>query len=115
MPGPSRRRRAGGLPADPASVRPVPDRPTGPLVRHGHTAYNAAAADSAERIRGWIDIPLTAQGRREAQQVAQDVCRYPVTRIITSDLQRAAYTAHQIARACQPTPTLNASRSLRPW
>jgi 2,3-bisphosphoglycerate-dependent phosphoglycerate mutase len=66
------------------------------LVRHGRTDWN-----DQKRIQGLSDIPLNERGIRQAQQVAHLLAseeKY-VSAIYASDLQRAADTAREIAKA----------------
>jgi broad specificity phosphatase PhoE len=81
------------------------------LVRHGKTALNSL--DSAERLRGWMDVPLDEQGLREAEETAQRLVAYPVDHIYSSDLYRARQTAEAVAKATL-APILHTS-DLRPW
>lgn len=59
------------------------------LVRHGQSEWNAA-----NRFTGWVDVPLTEKGRKEA---AEGACRLAaegvhVDRAYTSQLRRAIET-----------------------
>jgi alpha-ribazole phosphatase len=81
------------------------------LVRHGKTVLNSL--DSAERLRGWMDIPLDEQGLREAEETAQRLSQYPVTHIYSSDLYRAQQTANAVVKATM-APIVHTS-DLRPW
>ncbi len=81
------------------------------LVRHGKTMLNSL--DDAERLRGWLDVPLDAQGLQEAIQTAQHVARYSVEAIYTSDLYRARQTAAALVQATK-APLLH-TYVLRPW
>lgn len=90
------------------------------LVRHGETAFNkksghGASADVGERIRGWKDIPLDAQGRADANRIAESLKRSheSIERIYSSPLSRAADTARRIAKVCSAPLVL--SPELRPW
>lgn len=80
------------------------------LVRHGHTAFNS---DSGERIRGWIDLPLTDRGEDAASEAAKVLHGEPITQIFSSDLQRAAVTAKYLAETSGAVLTL--TDRLRPW
>lgn len=81
------------------------------LVRHGPTAYNTTGA--SERIRGWLDLPLTAAGQQVAEDTAAQLARYPVTHVYSTDLQRGVATARALA-ALTGVP-LTEHRQLRPW
>jgi broad specificity phosphatase PhoE len=81
------------------------------LVRHGKTVLNSH--DDAERLRGWMDVPLDEQGLREAEEIAQRLAEYPVARIYSSDLLRARKTAEAVERATGTAVTHTAD--LRPW
>ena len=85
------------------------------LIRHGKTALNKGpgTADSKDRIRGWLDVPLDAEGRKEAKRLGREAPRMHLARVYTSDLQRAAEVAGQMAdHAGVP---MEASRAFRPW
>jgi broad specificity phosphatase PhoE len=81
------------------------------LVRHGKTVLNSL--DSAERLRGWMDVALDEQGLREAEETAQRLAQHPVDHIYSSDLYRARQTADAAAKATL-APILHTS-DLRPW
>ncbi|SHI14561.1 histidine phosphatase family protein [Pollutimonas bauzanensis] len=62
------------------------------LVRHGETQWNAS-----RRLQGWLDIPLSSVGIRQAEQLA-DYLRSPsfdaaIDAVVSSDLSRAFETA----------------------
>lgn len=93
-----------------------PSKLTQPLVilaRHGQTDYNSKAAGSAERLRGWKDIPLNDAGRQEAKRLAAELSSYPITTVISSDLSRAFDTAKAVAKP-HNLPVIPAT-ALRPW
>ncbi|MGA2374502.1 MAG: histidine phosphatase family protein [Candidatus Sulfotelmatobacter sp.] len=81
------------------------------LVRHGKTVLNSL--DSAERLRGWLDVPLDEQGLREAEETAQRLSQHPVAHIYSSDLYRAQQTANAVVKATL-APIVHTS-DLRPW
>jgi alpha-ribazole phosphatase len=62
------------------------------LVRHGATEWN-----ETKRAQGQADVPLSARGRREAEEVADELADLPVTGVYASDLERAIETARPIA------------------
>ncbi|MDO8651456.1 MAG: histidine phosphatase family protein [Undibacterium sp.] len=63
------------------------------LIRHGETAWNAL-----RKLQGHLDIPLNAEGTRQAKALAAALQNEKLDAIISSDLQRAVQTAGEIAR-----------------
>lgn len=63
------------------------------LVRHGQTDWNLEG-----RYQGHADIPLNAEGLRQARQLAEKLSGEAFAAIYCSDLQRARVTA-EIAAA----------------
>jgi 2,3-bisphosphoglycerate-dependent phosphoglycerate mutase len=66
----------------------------GPLVllRHGESTANVT-----ERFAGWLDVPLTRRGIREAHGAGRSLASFRPTEIHTSMLGRAINTAHLAA------------------
>lgn len=66
------------------------------FVRHGATHANTAGL----RCGGDLDLPMTALGHEQAEQIAARVAELepPVNLIVTSDLRRTRETAAVIAR-----------------
>ena len=64
-------------------------------IRHGETAWNVDT-----RIQGHLDIPLSANGRWQAERLADALQDEPITAIYASDLTRAWETAQYVARVC---------------
>ncbi len=62
------------------------------LVRHGRTEWNAG-----RRFQGHSDIPLSAEGRAQAQALADVLRERRFARAYASDLGRAMETARAIA------------------
>lgn len=62
------------------------------IVRHGETDWNAES-----RVQGHEDIPLNAEGRRQAAHAAEALAAEPVAAVYSSDLARAAQTARALA------------------
>lgn len=60
--------------------------------RHGETTYNAAG-----KWQGQFDAPLSDRGREQAAVAAKSLAAYDVSRIVASDLSRAADTAQALA------------------
>jgi probable phosphoglycerate mutase len=76
------------------------------LVRHGQSEHHVRGITG-----GWTDLPLTAEGRRQAQATADRLrAMLPDTTVAlhTSDLQRAMQTADRIARALGVDPVPSA-------
>lgn len=63
------------------------------LIRHGETVGNAA------RIVQLPDAPLSPRGVAQAERLARRLAAEGVARIVSSDLARAATTAHALQRA----------------
>lgn len=64
------------------------------LVRHGETDHNASGL-----AMGHLDSPLNERGHRQARQTSEFLRRYPIERILSSDLSRALDTAAPLAAA----------------
>ena len=63
------------------------------LLRHGRTAFNLEG-----RFQGRMDVPLDDVGQWQAEQAAKAIHgAYRVTRVVSSDLSRAAATAAAFA------------------
>lgn len=83
------------------------------VVRHGATALNNDDV-SVDRIRGWKDIPLSDEGRQEAEHLAGDLITKHIDIIVASDLERARETADIISRITG-VPVREVSKEFRPW
>ncbi len=57
------------------------------LVRHGQSAWNLE-----NRFTGWIDVPLSENGVKEAEKAAEKLLPYRFDVAFTSALQRAQHT-----------------------
>ncbi len=57
------------------------------LVRHGESRWNLT-----NRFTGWVDVPLSEKGIREAERVAAHCRKYAYAAAYTSDLSRAQET-----------------------
>lgn len=62
------------------------------LVRHGVTSWN-----ERNRFQGWSDVPLSAQGRRQAIRLKRALNGEAVAAVYSSDLSRAFETACAVA------------------
>lgn len=66
------------------------------VVRHGQTADNVEM-----RYLGRRDEPLTATGRKQADQTAAALSAFPIQAVYTSPLIRTADTAARIQERCR--------------
>lgn len=83
------------------------------IVRHGMTMMNNDTDTSADRIRGWIDVPLVEEGREEARRAGAKLKGKDIAAIVSSDLSRARETAEIIGGIIDVIPTF--TKKLRPW
>lgn len=61
-------------------------------LRHGETDWNAEL-----RLQGQLDVPLNANGRRQAERLAEALADAGIEVLIASDLARARETAAPLA------------------
>lgn len=71
------------------------------IIRHGETDWNLEGKIQG----GGFDIPLNANGRIQAQMVAQELQDLPISLVASSHLQRASETADIILAALQQQRT----------
>lgn len=86
------------------------------LVRHGETAYNAKGKMglSAEKIRGWLDVPLDANGVQQAHETARDLTKeHQIQHVYASPLERAFVTGKMIA--VRARCAIEKDEALKPW
>ncbi len=57
------------------------------LVRHGQSQWNLE-----NRFTGWVDVPLSEQGRQEARRAGEQLKGVKFDKAYTSDLRRAQET-----------------------
>lgn len=81
-------------------TNPTRGRPRLILVRHGETDYNKGAGphSSVERVRGMIDVPLDAQGKRQAYAIGEHLEGEGIGRVYASPMQRSRLTAEELAQ-----------------
>ncbi len=72
------------------------------LVRHGQTDWNVA-----KRYTGQTDVPLAAEGHRQAVRLGNYLSGLRVDAFFCSDLRRAQQTAQAIAVRCGVTASLD--------
>ena len=73
------------------------------LVRHAETDWN-----KERRFQGHLDVPLSSIGIEQAEALANwfTAIGLPIAALYTSDLSRAAQTAHAIANSIGVSPVL---------
>jgi broad specificity phosphatase PhoE len=82
------------------------------IIRHGHTGLNIPGKE--ERLRGWLDIPLDAEGQNESAETAEWIGgNFQLDAIYCSDLRRARQSAEFLRR--RTNVPLTATDELRPW
>lgn len=81
-------------------------------VRHGKTSHNLGGSE--EKLRGWLPLPLTEEGRAQADATGKALkgMNRPAT-FASSDLPRAMESAHIIGKhiGMDPTP----DPAIRDW
>ena len=82
------------------------------MLRHGETAWNTG--DSQERIRGWMDVPLSRDGMHAAEEAAVALAPLPIQHLYSSDMRRAADTATLWSHRAQNV-LMTLHSDLRPW
>lgn len=82
------------------------------VIRHGATAYNAESGGT-DRIRGWKNIPLSDEGRKQVRELAEKLKDTGIKYIVASDLERARETAEAVAT--KTGAMLVFTKKFRPW
>lgn len=73
------------------------------IIRHGETDWNKRGI-----LQGWLDVPINAQGREQAQQMALGLYEAGIDVVWSSPLARALETAKIVATTLQiPQPSVN--------
>ncbi len=65
------------------------------VLRHGETTYNAQ-----RRWQGQLDVPLSDRGLEQAAGAGVALKAYGPSRVVASDLSRAALTGERVAESC---------------
>ncbi len=78
------------------------------IARHGETDNNVA-----QRLSGWIDSPLTANGLKPTEKVIKKLANVHIDEIYSSDAGRAFITAYVIARQLNFTKEIQRLSGLR--
>ena len=78
------------------------------VARHGEVAANRE-----KRFRGWKDLPLDENGRKQADELAGHLKKIPLTEAHSSDLSRAGDTAKTVAKP--HGLSVQQHKEFRPW
>jgi broad specificity phosphatase PhoE len=81
------------------------------LMRHGRTAMDMGA----NRSDGWLDMPLTDEGRVKLIPAQQLLKTAPLTRIHAADLKRTKETAEIIQSGTLTRPEVVETPEARTW
>ena len=81
------------------------------ILRHGATELNDP---DDERVRGWSQVPLSEDGKKQAREAAAALKKDPPDAIFTSDLPRAKETAEIVAKELGGLSVTEIGQ-LRPW
>ena len=92
------------------------------IVRHGVTNWDSSSRgprveghqQPSERVTGWLDLPLRAEGVQEVLRTSKALQQYPIDFIATSPLQRAMVTARAVQRL-HPRVPLHPYDQLKAW
>ena len=82
------------------------------LVRHGKTQMNNPDPEK-DRIRGWKDVPLSAEGHVEAKRLGEMLKDVKPTHVYSSNLERTEDTANAIAQ--HSGRKVESDVCMRPW
>lgn len=83
------------------------------IVRHARTAMNE---DGHERLRGWLNIPLSKEGQKESEETAKMLKGFNLDKIdkfYSSPLRRAVQTSNEISNEIGMEPEL--TDKLKDW
>lgn len=83
------------------------------FVRHGSTHLNNDDT-SVDRIRGWKDVPLNAEGRQQAAVTGREMRSNPPDKIVASDMERAQESAKILSQQ-SGAPLTYIGHEFRPW
>lgn len=80
------------------------------LMRHGRTAL-----DSLKRSDGWLDFPLTDEGRMELIHTQQELMDANISKIYCANLRRTSETAEIIQSGLFSHPEIVVVNALKTW
>ena len=73
------------------------------IFRHGQTVWNAEGRPQGQHE---YPVPLTMEGREQAQKLADKLKDKKIKLIVSSDLLRAQQTGEIVAQALRVPPTV---------
>jgi broad specificity phosphatase PhoE/2'-5' RNA ligase len=84
------------------------------LIRHGKTALDSEPGKPTDIVTGWRNVPVTAEGKKIANETGEALKDAGIEKIVCSDLQRAVQTAKIVCEhvGCED---IEPTRGLRPW
>lgn len=82
------------------------------LIRHPKTALNTDGR-SPDKIRGWKDVPLDGDGKKQVPAIASFIARVKPVKIYSSDLERALVPAKEASK--RTGVPLEKDKQFRPW
>lgn len=80
------------------------------VMRHGKTIL-----DNEDRSDGWLDYPLSDEGRLGLINAQQFLKNAPVKTIVTNSLRRVAETAHIVQSGILSKPKTETDENTRTW
>lgn len=80
------------------------------LMRHGSTAL-----DAQHRSDGWLDLPLSDEGRIGLIQAQQYLKTVPLAAIYEPGLKRTAETAHIVKSGTMSDPAIETTPEAKTW
>ena len=80
------------------------------VLRHGKTVL-----DDEKRSDGWLDYPLSDEGRVGLIDAQQFLKQAPITCVVTCSLRRCAETAHIVASGMLTHPPIGINDATRTW
>jgi broad specificity phosphatase PhoE len=103
--------KSGLLPPELTSPRDVTGAPLLYIMRHGRTAL-----DVAHRSDGWLDLPLSDDGRREIVKVLSDYLKHArITCIYVAPLKRSMETGHILQSGIASKPDIEIAPEAITW
>jgi broad specificity phosphatase PhoE len=81
---------------------------------HTKIPSNEAGSTKDDIVRGSIDVPLNAEGMKEAKKLGEDTANQ-FDRIVSSDMIRARQTAHEVSKTNPAAGAVMVTPDLQSW